>query len=154
MSSVKHDFADRQYAAGPIGECISDVVRRTTVLGLVSWLVPFCFSFLFVNRSGQFLIPQPLFKSLMVVVFGTLGVALLAVAFRRVAQTAACGLALGSYWLLINLVLDLAILVPLTRMSVAGYFFDIGLRYLLIPAIATGMGAVAERSVKTHSNAG
>jgi hypothetical protein len=58
--------------------------------------VPFAVSFLFVDRTGQFLIPQPLFKSIMVVVFGGLGTALIAAAFRHVEPTARSGLALGS----------------------------------------------------------
>jgi hypothetical protein len=103
-------------------------------------------SCLFVDRSGQFLIPQPLFKSLMVVLFGGLGTALLVVAFRRISPSLRSGLALGCYWLIINLALDLLILVPLIRMPVVTYFYDIGLRYLLIPIISAAIGIVAERA--------
>ncbi len=39
------------------------ITRRVTLLGLVSWLVPFVVSFVFFDRTGQVLIPQPLFKS-------------------------------------------------------------------------------------------
>lgn len=119
------------------------LTRRTTVLGFVSWLVPFVVSFLFVDRTGQFLISQPLFKSLMVVVFGGLGTALLVVAFHRIEPSTSSGFALGCYLLLINLVLDLLLLVPLVGMAVSTYFYEIGLRYLLIPIIATAIGMVA-----------
>jgi hypothetical protein len=119
--------------------------RHATVLGLLSWLVPFVVSFFFVDRSGQFLIPQPLFKSLMVVLFGGLGTALLVIAFRRIVPSTRSGLALGCYWLVINLVLDLLILVQLIRMPFVTYLYDIGLRYLLIPIISTAIGVVAER---------
>lgn len=125
------------------------VTRNSTVLGFLSWLVPFAVSFLFVDRTGQFLIPQPLFKSLMVVVFGGLGTAFLVVAFLRIAASTLSGLALGCYWLLINLVLDLIVLVPLIRMPVGAYFYDIGLRYLLIPIISTAIGRVAQ-GVREH----
>jgi len=125
------------------------ITRFTTGLGVLSWLVPFAVSFLFVDRTGQFVIPQPLFKSIMVVVFGGFGVALLVVAFRRVEPSLRSGLALGLSWLTINLALDLAILVPLTGMSIVGYLFDIGLRYLLIPIIAAAVGLVAERARRT-----
>jgi hypothetical protein len=122
------------------------VTLRTTTLGLVSWLVPFVVSFLFVDRAGQFLIPQPLFKSIMVVVFGGFGTALLVVAFRRIEPTTQSGLGLGCYWLALNLFLDFVVLVPLIRTPVLGYMYDIGLRYLLIPIISTAIGAVAERA--------
>lgn len=89
------------------------------------------------------MIPQPLFKSIMVVVFGGVGGVLLVAAFRRVTPSLRSGLVLGMYWLAINVVLDLVLLVRFTDMSLAGYFEDIGLRYLLIPAIAAAMGAVA-----------
>lgn len=120
------------------------VTRRTTLLGLASWFVPFIVSFLFVDSAGQFVVPQPLFKSLMVVVFGGFGTVLLVLAFRRLTPSARTGLVLGCYWLLINVVLDLAILVPLIGMPVVTYFYDIGLRYLLIPIISTALGVVAE----------
>jgi hypothetical protein len=73
------------------------VTRRTTLLGSISWLVPFVVSFLFVDRNGEFLIPQPLFKSLMIVIFGGFGTWLLVVAFRRVPPTPRSGLGLGCY---------------------------------------------------------
>ena len=122
------------------------VTRRITLLGFISWLVPFVVSFLFVDRHGQFLIPQPLFKSLMVVIFGGFGTWLLLVAFRHVPPNPRSGLGLGCYWLAINLVLDLAVLVPFVKMPVVAYFYDIGLRYLLIPIISTALGVVAERT--------
>ncbi|MGA2792125.1 MAG: hypothetical protein ABSE69_01110 [Roseiarcus sp.] len=123
---------------------------RTTILGFLSWLVPFVVSFLFVDQTGQFLIPQPLFKSLMVVVFGGFGTALLVIAFRRIPPTQRSGLALGCYWLAINLLLDLTVLVPLAKMSIVLYFYDIGLRYLLIPIISTAMGIVGSRNVSSN----
>lgn len=116
---------------------------RTTLLGLVSWLIPFAVSFLFFDRTGQLLISQPLFKSIMVLVGGASGAALLVAAFRRIDASPACGFALGCYWLAINLVLDLAVFVALMKMPLALYLYDIGLRYLLIPIISTSMGFVA-----------
>ena len=59
------------------------------------------------------------------------------------------GLALGAYWLALNVVLDLVVLVPLARMSIVDYAHDIGLRYLLIPIMASAMGAVAVRAISS-----
>lgn len=122
------------------------VTLRTMGLGLASWLVPFLVSFAFFDRSGQLAIPQPLFKSLMVVVFGGLGMALLVAAFRRVPASPRTGFVLGCFWLAINLLLDFAILLPFTKMPALDYVYDIGIRYLLIPIMATGLGVIAARS--------
>lgn len=120
------------------------ITLRTTSLGVVSWLIPFFASVPFFDRTGQLLVSQPLFKSVMVVVGGLAGVVLLAVAFRRIVATPVNGLLLGLYWLAINLLLDLAVLVVLFKMPLLLYFYDIGLRYLLLPIIACGMGIVAK----------
>jgi hypothetical protein len=118
---------------------------RLTLLGLLSWAIPFAAAIPFFDRAGALAIPQPLFKSLMVVISGGVGVALLTWAFRRIPPNLHNGLAVGLYWLALNLGLDLAILVPMSGTSLSVYFEDIGLRYLLIPIIAAGMGAAAER---------
>ena len=120
--------------------------RSTILLGLASWAIPFAVSIAFFDRAGQLQIPQPLFKSLMVVIGGGVGCWLLVLAFRRIQPTLASGLTLGLFWLAINLALDLAILVPLAKMTVPGYLQDIGLRYLLLPIIAASMGAAADKS--------
>lgn len=130
------------------------VTRSTTVLGVLTWLVPFAASFAFVDSSGHWLIPQPLFKSIMVVVFGGFGTALLVIAFRRVRPTWRSALLLGCYWLAINLFLDLVVLVPLIGEPVRDYVYDIGFRYLLIPIIATAIGASSERAVRQALAAG
>lgn len=118
---------------------------KTIMLGLASWAIPFAVSFAFIDRTGQLQIPQPLFKSLMVVIGGGVGAALLVAAFRRVRPSVLSGLALGVLWLAINLALDIAVLVPMSGMTVSGYLQDIGLRYLLLPIVAVAMGAVAAR---------
>lgn len=123
----------------------SFITLRTTLFGFVSWLVPFAISFLFFDRTGHLVVSQPLFKSLMVVLGGGVGVALLVAAFRRLQPTLRSGLTLGCYWLAINLVLDLAILVPFTKMPVDLYLYDIGLRYLMLPIISAGMGMVGSQ---------
>jgi len=129
------------------------VTLRTTMLGFMSWLVPFVTSFLFFDASGQLLVPQPLFKSLMVVIFGAFGAALLVLTFRRLLPSPRTGLGLGLYWLALNLALDLAILVPLTKMPIMTYLSDIGIRYLVIPCFGLAMGAAAKEAV-SRANSG
>ena len=84
----------------------------------------------------------------MVVAGGAIGVTLLVFAFRRIKPTLRSGIAIGGYWLALNLVLDVLILVPMSGMTIADYVYDIGLRYLLLPLIAAGMGIVARRSAQ------
>ena len=122
------------------------VGKRTTILGLVSWGVPFVVSFLFFDQTGKLMPPEPLFKSLMVVVFGALGCVLFVAPFRKIPPSLRTGLGIGCYWLVMNLLLDLLILVPMVHMAVQEYAFDIGIRYLLIPIIGATIGIVAERS--------
>lgn len=124
---------------------------RVTVYGLLSWIIPFFGSFVFFDPTGGLAIPLPLFKSLMVVMGTASGIVLLAIVFRRVKPTALSGLTIGVYWLILNWVLDLIFLLPLSGTSVTEYAYDIGLRYLSLPLIAVGMGWVAERSAKAKT---
>lgn len=119
---------------------------RVTLLGFASWVLPFVLSILFFDKTGQLTVPQPLFKSLMVVAGGGIGVALLIAVFRRVEASVMSGATIGCYWLALNLILDALILVPMSGMTFTDYFPDIGLRYVLLPIIGVGMGAVAQRA--------
>lgn len=109
---------------------------RVTLFGLTSWVIPFAASFLFVGVGGRILVPESLFKSVMVVVSGAAGAFLLLAAFRHIQSTPANGLLVGAYWLGINLGLDLLILVPMTQMELSNYVMAIAVRYLLIPILA------------------
>jgi hypothetical protein len=115
------------------------------LFGVLSWLVPFLAAFAFFDQTGTLTIAQPLFKSLMVVIGGAVGVGLLVLAFRQTTASITSGLAIGLLWLAINLILDFLVLVPMSDTTTADYLSDIGLRYLLFPIIAVGMGAAAER---------
>jgi membrane-associated HD superfamily phosphohydrolase len=115
------------------------------LLGLLSWVIPFVFSFMFFDQAGQLLVQKELFKSIIIVVSGGTGVLLLLKAFTRITPGMATGFVIGLYWMLINLGLDLVILVPMAGMEVVSYFYDIGLRYLLLPIIATAMGIMGRR---------
>ena len=55
------------------------------------------------------------------------------------------GLLLGLLWLTINLVLDVAVLVPMTGMSLREYAVQIGFGYLAIPVITLLVGKVLEQ---------
>ena len=118
--------------------------RRIALLGVLSWLLPFVLSFLFFDQSGQLTVPRTLFKSLMVVAGGGIGVGLLVMAFRHIEASFQSGATIGCYWLVLNLVLDMVVLIPMSGMAFSEYFYDIGLRYFLLPIIAVAMGVVAQ----------
>ena len=118
---------------------------RVILLGLASWVVPFILAFAFYDRTGQLAIDVFLFKSIMVVFGGLVGAYLLLRAFRRVTPSFANGLALGLVWLVLNWALDIAILVGAMGMPASEWFQAIGLRYLMIPIMATAMGTLAAR---------
>lgn len=124
---------------------------RTLLLGVASWLAPFVFSFLSFDRGGELAIPEPLFKSIMIVVFGGFGAYLLVLAYKHVPPTALTGWALGTFWFVINLALDVLVLLPMTKMPLPDYAAGIGLRYLLIPIMAAGMGHVAGREAAARA---
>jgi hypothetical protein len=119
---------------------------RTSAFGILSWLVPFVASIPFYSPTQGLLVPQPLFKSAMVVIGTASGVALLVWLFQKVPPGPGTGLVVGLYWMAINLVLDAVVLLPMSGMDPGLYLYDIGLRYVSLPVIAAGMGAVGRRA--------
>lgn len=126
---------------------MTDIFRnwRTSVFGLLSWLVPFAVSIPFFSPDQGLMIPLLLFKQIMVVTGSLTGVFLLVLLFRKVQPNLLSGVIVGTYWLVINWVLDILILVPMSGDSVGKWFSEIGLGYLSILIIATGMGIVGGR---------
>jgi hypothetical protein len=115
---------------------------KMVLFGLIVWLVPFIVSFAFVDRQGNFTIDETFFKSIMIVTGALVGV-VLAVRYFRDVDTGYIneGILLGVIWLIVNLVVDLAMVSGgFFQMSVTQYFTDIGMRYLVMPIYAIGMG--------------
>ncbi|WP_292463614.1 hypothetical protein [Methanolobus sp.] len=110
--------------------------------GFLSWLIPFLTSFLFYTREGKLTIDIFLFKSIMIVVGSTTAAFLLISYFRNIgADYLKEGIILGLAWFSINILLDLVVLVPMSGMSLGNYFAQIGLRYMVIPAMCITIGA-------------
>ena len=118
---------------------------RIWLYGFLTWLVPFVVSVFFYDRTGALTISLPMFKSLMVVIGGGVGAGFLVLTFRHVRASVASGFAVGLAWFAINIALDLVVLVPMMRVSMTTYLFDIGLRYLLLPIFAVAMGSATAR---------
>jgi hypothetical protein len=118
---------------------------KNILYGFLAWLIPFAASFFFYTREGQLTIDVFLFKSIMIVV-GSVSAAFLLVSYFKAIDTNHLreGVIVGLAWFCINIALDLLVLVPMSGMSVYDYFAQIGLRYLVIPAMSITVGVALE----------
>lgn len=115
---------------------------RNILYGFLAWLIPFVASFFFYTREGKLTIDIFLFKSIMIVVGSISAAILLLLYFRRInGDYLREGILVGLTWLGINVLLDLLVLIPMSGMSIADYFTQIGIRYLVIPVMSTTVGA-------------
>ena len=115
--------------------------------GFLTWLLPFLLSIPFYSPEGEPLYALFLIKSILLVFSAALGTFLILVYFRGVhARFVREGALLGGVWLLINWALDAVVLLPLSGMDAGTYMAQIGLRYLVIPIIAVGIGYAAEQA--------
>ena len=81
---------------------------KIVLFGFLLWLIPFIAGFPFVDASGNFLIHETFFKSIMIVVGGLVGVTLAVIYFREIGKDHVReGVTIGVVWLMINLGLDL-----------------------------------------------
>lgn len=110
--------------------------------GAIKWAIPFLSAFFFWTPSGQLLINIITLKTIMLLLGSFTGITLLCIYFRGVksSQYLTEGILIGCLWLLISWALDFLFLVPMTHMPISAYFFQIGLRCLVIPMTSIGMG--------------
>jgi hypothetical protein len=114
------------------------------LFGFLTWLVPFVSGFLFYSPQGQPVVDALVFKAIMIVVGSITGSALLVLYFGKLEKNYASeGVVIGVVWLVLNILLDLLILVPMSKMAIGTYFAQIGLEYLTIPTMSIAMGLVA-----------
>jgi hypothetical protein len=120
-------------------------IAKLTLLGLLTWIAPFLISFLFYDRSGTLSIDINLFKSIMIVVGGTTGALAIIFYFKKIESGfLKNGILAGIIWYMMNIVLDLLILIPMSKMTYPDYFAQIGLRYLMIPIMCFLSGYLIE----------
>lgn len=114
-------------------------------LGFLSWAIPFIISFFFYTKDGVLTIDIFLFKSLMIVIGSFSASVLLILFFKKVSENFVKeSIKVGLAWFLINLVLDGIVLLPMSKMSIADYLSQIGLRYLVIPIFTITIGMVVQ----------
>ncbi len=121
-------------------------IGRAVLFGFLVWLIAFVVAFLiFPLRESA----RPLFESIMPVVVTIATVVFTLLYFRRVrGNHVREGVMLGALWLAINVLIDLPLMLwgPI-GMSLTEYMADIGLTYLIIPAVTLGIGWAGARAV-------
>lgn len=126
-------------------------IKKVFGFGFLTWLIPFVLAFAFYTPDGKVWIGIDLFKSIMIVIASLVGSLLLVKYFKNVRNNYFQeGVIVGLVWLAINLVLDILILLPMSKMALGQYFSQIGLRYLMIPIISTAFGMVLNQSAKAE----
>ncbi|PKL59605.1 MAG: hypothetical protein CVV33_06960 [Methanomicrobiales archaeon HGW-Methanomicrobiales-4] len=124
-------------------------ILRIIGYGILTWLIPFLVSIPFYSREGDILIDQNFFKSIMIVTGSIIGAFLIIRYFKTLTNRfVRAGYTLGLTWLLINWALDIVILIPLGGYDLQTYFYQIGLRYLIIPVMTIMVGIVADQVSK------
>jgi len=118
---------------------------KVALFGVLTWLITFVVSVLISPlRTSQ----RPLFESIMPVVITACAV-LFAILYLRSLQAGFWqeGVLLGVAWLIINLAIDLLLFLPESpmHMSFVDYMMDIGLTYLIIPAVTLGFGFLLQQ---------
>ena len=118
---------------------------RNILYGFLAWLIPFVSSFFFYSKEGGLVIDIFLFKTIMIVVGAIVGAFLLVSYFKRIrANYLMEGIIVGLTWFIINILLDIFVLIPMSEMSLSSYFAEIGLRYLVMPVMSIMVGAALE----------
>ena len=116
---------------------------RNILYGFLAWLIPFIASIFFYSKEAGLTVDVYFFKSIMIVI-GSITAAFLLISYFKNINTNYIkeGIIVGIVWLVINIILDLLVLIPMSGMSVGDYFTQIGLRYLVMPVMSIMVGKV------------
>lgn len=122
-------------------------LRKAILLGLLVWLVPFVVALCIFSLKASW---RTLFESIMPVTLALTVTACALLYFRRLpAATIREGLLLGLIWWAISVAIDLPLMLgPPINMPLLEYAADIGLTYLMMPIITTGI-AIAGHGPRT-----
>lgn len=121
---------------------------RILAFGVLTWLIPFALSFLFFTKEGTMTVSRELFKSIMVVSGIVTGMLFTCLYFKKISgKFCFNGILIGLVWLIMNWGLDILILLPMSKMALPAYFYDIGLGYLSIPVITIGVGCLLAKKM-------
>ena len=125
---------------------------RAIFYGILIWVAVFIVAMaVFSYRESN----RPLFESIMPVAVTAATVFFAQLYFTRVEKDFLKeGVMLGLVWLAINLLIDLPMMFggPL-EMTLAEYFADVGLTYLIIPVITLSTGLASARVARRRAKA-
>lgn len=118
--------------------------RKAILFGVMIWLIPFIVAFIAFPLKESW---RSLFESVMPL---TLSIVVVACAERyfSLVKTAFLkeGIRLGVLWLAISVVIDLPLMLnPPINYTLVEYAADIGLTYLMMPAITVGIALAISR---------
>ncbi len=118
---------------------------RNLLYGFLAWLIPFVASIFFYTKDGGLRIDIFFFKTIMIIV-GSISGAILLISYFKKINIAYLkeGIYVGFTWFVINILLDLLILIPMSGMLISDYFLQIGLRYLIMPVMSIMVGIALE----------
>jgi hypothetical protein len=105
------------------------------VRGFLIWAIPLAISFFFYSPQSELLVSYAWFKSIMVVV---LTLTTLAINLIRPLKGGS-PLVVAVVYTAMSIILDLLVLVPMTRMSLPTYIEQIALVYIIIFGITWGI---------------
>lgn len=111
---------------------------RAALYGFLVWLIPFIISFFVFPLKGTHL---EFFKATMAVVVAVTGIVFAVLYFKSVqGNTLQEGIFVGVLWFLMSIVIDLCLFLwgPM-KMPFSSYMLNIGITYLIYPAITIGM---------------
>ncbi len=110
--------------------------KRGFLLGLLSWFLPFAFSFVIFPLKRW---NAPLFATTMMLILLVVACGAFRVYFRDKSVKMPEALLVGTLWLTCNIVLDYSLFShgPM-RMTVLAYYSEIGLAYLIYPLFGFG----------------
>jgi hypothetical protein len=113
--------------------------------GFIAWLVPFLVSFLFFDQTGTLIVGQAFFKSVMTVVGSIVAVVLLFSYLQKISVNYLKeSILVAVVWFAMSIILDIVILLPMSKMDIVTYSLNIGLGYLAIPIIVLFAGYLLE----------
>ena len=122
-------------------ECVIEMksFKRALLYGFLVWVIPFVAAMLiFPLRATE----RPLFESIMAVVLTISAVVFSIKYFKKIeGNFIKEGISLGILFFSVSIAIDLLVFMqgPM-KMTLADYIKDIGITYLLIPAITIGFG--------------
>jgi len=115
--------------------------------GLIVWVVPYISAIPLLGLMER----DPIFfKTIMIIIGGLIGAICVILYFSKVDKNYLSeGIMLGVIWMALNWLLDFVALLPLSKMPYGQYFKEIGLRYLVMPAMTIPIGYVLSKKIKT-----